>query len=478
MRLTGEIGTASDPDSLAGMLEAEKQKVSRLENQARILNDTITGLRSQLADARTDVADAERETEQTEREADQRVAEAEQQAEQQANVIVRVPLLIDVLDELSGGVATGAGVEHLPGESRTFKRPLNLPAKGSAPSVPGSWHSASYSGPRGNVGTDTVYLYSNIQAPGSRAFWKVHGQSVADADIKGPPNSEKVTVSGFGMPMRTLLTEADGTTQKDSTGKVTRNGTYNGYSGTFTCDNGCNIKTDDATEVLAFTGTWTFTTSLTTKRSSRQTEEDTEFLYFGIWAFEPTNPSDTMNEHEFKWAAGGDKTGITNTTFNALTGTAEFAGGAIGKYALAKVGGRAARIGTFTATATFNATFAANNSKISGRITDFKEGGSSLGSDWHVFLGSTASAAADFTEMGATGMTHGAIDGDNATGTWGATLHGSDNKELADREKYAASEYPIADVTGVAGRFEAVAGSSAAIAGAFGAACETGTCTK
>ena len=165
MRLTGEIGTASDSDSLKGMLEAEKLEVIRLKSQVTTLNERITGLQSQLADARTDLTDAEREAEQAKREADQRVAEAEQQAEQQANVIVRAPLLIGVLDDLDDGVATGAGVEHMPGKSRTFKRPLNLPAKGSAPRVPGSWHSASYSGPRGSVGTDTVYLYSNIQAP-------------------------------------------------------------------------------------------------------------------------------------------------------------------------------------------------------------------------------------------------------------------------------------------------------------------------
>ena len=43
MRLTGEIGTASDPDSLAGMLEAKKLEVIRLESQETTLNDTITG---------------------------------------------------------------------------------------------------------------------------------------------------------------------------------------------------------------------------------------------------------------------------------------------------------------------------------------------------------------------------------------------------------------------------------------------------
>ena len=180
------------------------------------------------------------------------------------------------------------------------------------------------------------------------------------------------------------------------------------------------------------------------------------------------------------WAGGGAD-GISETNFDALTGTAEFTGGAIGKYALAKVGGRAAKIGTFTAKANFGATFG-NGPSISGRITDFKEGGSSLGADWNVFLGASASTAATLTETGVATVqdgAHGAIDGDTATGAWAATLHGSDNDTSINREKYPTSEYPVADVAGVAGWFNAQAGMNAAIAGAFGAACTTGTmCAK
>ena len=91
---------------------------------------------------------------------------------------VRAPLLIGKLTDLAGGsVGTPgddktalASVTHMPGGRRTFIRPFNLPSKGSAPGVPGGWGSASFSGPRGTVGTDTVYLYTNIGSPGSKAF--------------------------------------------------------------------------------------------------------------------------------------------------------------------------------------------------------------------------------------------------------------------------------------------------------------------
>ena len=60
--------------------------------------------------------------------------------------------------------------------------PVGSYTRGSAaPSVPGSWSSrASFtrqSGTATTLANDTVYLYSNIQAPGTRAFWKVHGVS-------------------------------------------------------------------------------------------------------------------------------------------------------------------------------------------------------------------------------------------------------------------------------------------------------------
>ena len=186
-------------------------------------------------------------------------------------------------------------------------------------------------------------------------------------------------------PARSLYRDSNGDPEGRDTGS--RSGTYDGYSGTFKCaETGtCNIAAD-ADGALTFAGTWTFTASLTAKRHSSQAQEDSEFLYFGIWAHELTNAAGTP---DFKWAAGGDATDITaDPHFAALTGSATFTGGAIGKYALAKVAGREAKIGTFTATANFSATFGTSPT-ISGRITDFKEGGSSLGADWHVFLGSS-----------------------------------------------------------------------------------------
>ena len=204
------------------------------------------------------------------------------------------------------------------------------------------------------MGTDTVYLYTNIQAPSSKAFWKVHGESVASS----ADNFETLAKpSGFGTTAKKLFPdENNAAVTKDN---ASRGGTYDGYSGTFKCATGCNIEAAGG-GALTFTGDWTFTASLTAKRSSKHAKQDTEYLYFGIWAFEPTNPADTTHPHEFKWAAGGDAEAIPAEDFTALTGEATFSGGAIGKYALTKAtgrGARAAKTGTFTATAKFTAVF-------------------------------------------------------------------------------------------------------------------------
>ena len=270
---------------------------------------------------------------------------------------------------------------------------------------------------------------------------------------------------------------------------MSRGGTYNGYSGTFSCVTGCNMMSNDEGAVTFDEGDWTFKASATAGGTSMQ---DTEYLYFGIWAFDPKTPS---GNHEFKWIAGGGGTRtvddgtvtITNinaTNFDALTGTATFNGGAVGKYVLRNQVGQKDSIGTFTAKATFTANFGANT--LDGRITDFREGGSSL-AGWSVYLGMTSSAAAVLSDEGATGEAHASIGGVSATGNWAASLHGSNNPGYTDFgdgvnqiECPVSAGCPSADLAGVAGWFDAfsegaanspdTANSDAAIAGAFAAA--------
>ena len=184
--------------------EAERKAAEAAKKAEEEKKAAVEEAKKEAEAARQEEEEKRKAAEERERQAREEAERRIEEAEQQANTAVRAPLLIAELSALAAAdVATGAGVGHMPGESRTFTRPLNLPATGSAPRVPGSWSSASYSGPRGNVGTDTVYLYTNIQAPSSKAFWKVHGESVTGitgTDAMAKPSSfgtGQVPVSGF-----------------------------------------------------------------------------------------------------------------------------------------------------------------------------------------------------------------------------------------------------------------------------------------
>ena len=478
-----DLQTANDE-----LARVKKERDDAVRDLARA-EGTLEGLRSQLTEAQQDAVDAEQRTLQAEAEANRRIEEAEQQAD----VSERVGPLITALGKLAdrNTTAPGASVEHKPGGNRTFKRPLSLPRSGTAPSVPGRWSSVSFIGRRGTTGTDTVYLYTNIEAPSSREFWKKYGESVLEITEGSPTGVPKVTVSGFGTQEKELYPDSNGTERTSGENKERSiGGTYDGYSGTFSCPSECDIKANaqgNLTFSAASDESWTFTSTAKTRNVK---EEDTEHLYFGIWAYEPTEPtsetSDMSRNYDIQWIAGGDASGdaigISDTEFRGLEGEAEFNGGAIGKYALKKVGRRAAKIGTFTATATFTADFDATPT-LSGRITDFKEGGSSLGEDWEIFLGADASTAATLSNVGVGTTTSGAsgeIASESVMGAWAATLHGSDNydeftpgQRNRDKNPYPKTKYPTADLAGVAGWFEA-SGTNAAIAGAFGAACERG----
>ena len=213
-----------------------------------------------------------------------------------------------------------------------------------------------------------------------------------------------------------------------------------------------------------------------------QRPQDETYLYFGIWAREPKDKDGTP---DFKWIAGGGQTN-PQPDFDMLTGTARFVGGAVGRYAIDKTAtGGSADVGTFTATATFDAAFdvddTANNHKLSGSITGFRkmEDGSALAGT--LYLGgaggnppATLASGGVATVAGASGE----IDGVKVTGSWEAKLYGVDNQAKPEGVTCPPNGC-AADVAGITGWFSADEnagasnsgnGSVVAISGAFGAA--------
>ena len=485
-RLTTQIGSATEATSLQGMLTAANAEVTRLTSDLATANTRITtltgqltvaqseteSLRRQLADARTDVTEAEQRATQAETDAQSQIAEAERRG----NITLRAPEWVEALD-LSDAAAqreTGVIVEHMRGMTRKVA-PTGNYSRGSAPPSVSGFSGAGFTRQRGTVGTETLRLYTNLGSPGSRQWWKVYGA----ADIANvTTDAGKARPSSFGISRSLFqVVQADMTVVPENRDDVTRSGMYDGVSGTFSCDTGCNMAAD-ADGMVTYTGTWTFKPGSLTSGISQ--DQDTEFLYFGDWAFEPTNPVDAdPNAHAYKWIAGGDAGAITQ--FDPLEGTATFNGGAVGRYVLRNQVGQGDRVGSFSASASFTANFDTN--MIDGRLEDFREGGTSL-SGWSVYLGGSASGPVTLAATGVTGgVATASIGGVAATGAWAASLHGTDNPGYNGFDNPGAGTTtcpvstgcPAADLSGIAGWFDAgsattFANSDAAIAGTFAAA--------
>ena len=463
----GSSGVTQDEyDALQAELDAAEQDLMEEQaarQQAEADEQAAEAARRQ-AEADEQAAEAARQQAEAEAAAAAAAAEAAEEAKQKAeaaDVNARAGVFIGELDD---GTRRSASVTWERGKSKMVDPSGGVFTKGSAaPSIPGfSGNSFTRS-----VGTatspveQTAYIYTNIQSPGTKAFWKKHGLSVES----GSWTATLAKPASFGNN-RSLYQDSGGSPANEDEGS--RGGTYDGASGTFTCaeTGNCNIAAD-ADGALTYTGVWTFRPSSPT--SGVTLNQDEEFLYFGIWQSIPGIASGTYG---FEVIHGGNPTNYTAAA-DVLTGRATFRGGAIGKYVTRNQVGQNARIGTFTADAEFSANF--DTPDLAGTIKNFREGDSTL-SGWLVTLGATGNAAnpAGISSGAVSGDVAASIGGVSATGVWAATLYASDNQTLADRTTYPLTQYPEADLAGVAGHFEAssaadAANSDVAIAGAFAA---------
>ena len=478
----GSDNLRDERDALQAELDEVRQEAEELQDEVDDLEEEVAGLEEELDDRPTDadVTAAQQEAELAAQEAELAAQEAREEAERrieeverQGNLRQRIPGLLTALGAATLTEESGVTVEHMRGESREFGPDAFYTRGSAAPSISG-WSSASFTRETSDD-IDTLYLYTNIQPPNTRPFWKVHGTDpvTMDADL------QEVAAGSSASPDA----DTDDGTEGHQYSELTISGRLGGTSGTFTCS-GCTGVVGDETNGIdshvTFTGgkpefvavgSWTFTPTQVT--AAHQRDQDETYLYYGIWARHPKDASGTPG---FRWIAGGGdegpgRTTATLTDYASLTGRATFGGGAIGQYAIDKtsVGGQV-KTGTFTAKATLRANF--DDNELSGQITDFREGDSSL-TGWNLYLqGADSDTPATLGAAGTTGTptTSGTIDGVNAMGAWAARLYGVDNAAAP-----AGTQCPngcAADVAGVAGWFNARDADPArfvAIGGAFGA---------
>ena len=465
--------------------EEAEEDLADAEQRADDAEEDLADAEQRADDAEQEVVDAEEaqeEAEESQRQSQQQNQDLQQQLTeaQQAELRARASSFNTALGaaDAAPGMET-ATVTWPRGGSLTFRPDGVTFAPGSvAPSVPGGWRSASFTGQTGTADAlinDTVYLYTNIQTAGTREFWNVHGLSVT------MDNTDHGALASLARG--SSATPTRDTTDNTQYTELTVTGSLSGAGGAFTCATctgtvadgyDTHVTFDQGVPAFSAPGSWTFTPS--NIANGYRVDEDDAYLYFGIWSSIPDNIT-PATAYDFDYIAGGGGQ-PTAARFNALTGPVTFRGGAVGKYVTqGQVGGQNAKIGTFTATATLNADFDANGGSgtLSGSITDFREGGSPL-AGWRVTLGRSGNvgAAADISDGVVTGGANSAvanIGGLSVGGSWAATFYGTDNDDLGNATMYPATSYPSVDLAGMAGWFKAIGANAndASLAGAFAA---------
>ena len=478
-----EAADAAEQARAALTVAQDKQKEAEDERDAAIADEATARQQLQVAQqARTDEVqrrqEAERQAEQEQEQLQRQLTEAEQEA-----LNARASAYLAAITE--GGTArTDVTVTYMRGDTLRINPDGNFETGSGAPAISG-FTARTYTREVGVTADQTLYHYTNIQAPGTRAFWKDYGLGVDGAH--DDTTSNPTTPTGTARVVRVVGQTLD--YAEDDTYNIAVSGTYDGVSGTYTCtacaiaDGGDGVEGITAADFDAdvfvmlgdegrsfATGTWDFKPGSITS-GVRQTE-DPEYLYFGIWVEEPDLASAT-HEYEYFWGGSAPFTDVTNAS---LPGTAKFSGGAVGKYVTRDQVGDNAKIGTFTAAANFTATFGSSPT-LEGRITDFRDGSQTL-TGWNVYLGGADDEPTEFAGGTVSNLNGGAkasIGGVNATGNWSAVLRGTPNpgrgQLTADPDaatKYPLARYPVADLAGVVGNFHATS-TNAALAGAFAA---------
>ena len=425
-------------------LSTARSALSTAETQVTTLTTRLETATGQVSSLTTQLGQAETDLQTQAAEAERQLTEA-QRIELTARADSYYTVLAGTITPR--GMAAGVEVSWDRGESLTVAPGSGAFVRGpGAPSVSGfSGH--SFALPVGFVADETAYIYTNIRAPGSRAYWKNNGLQSATADS---------LPSGTG--------SYNMTANETTTGGRLEAG---GVTGTFTCTGAltdCVVERDSMTNALSFEtpSDWMFFST-----AAVQEDEAEDYLYFGFWKSFPEAFNGTYG---FQSIIGGSDT-LTDLT--DLSGVARYSGGAVGEYVVRNQQGESDRFGTFAADANLTANF--NTTTLGGTISNFRGGGESF-TDWTVSLGGgtadapTASAAfAGGTVGTGDGIADAQFGNARGTGAWTATLYGRRNTRTdMSEEDYPFSRYPVADVAGVVGTFGAASGDIA-VAGTFGA---------
>lgn len=437
-----ELASAADAIEAAGKAVSDADALAASERRAHA--STISLLEENLASARTRIASA--------RELRQREMATEAT---RLTAAFTGPRISDI-DAMVGHDAPPVMSGTVPGTPATVVSGLETAASGTASTANG-WKRGLYAVPdEAGALVDTVVLYSNIEAPGTRPFSGEGGKYTtgngldAEGNLPIDANTDATLIVSASFPTEPGIRTHDA----DPTGNAQVTGSFDGASGTYVCtpatgsDCRSSIKHGGGIELTGGDGGWTFVPA----QGATVPTPDGEYQYFGWWS------RDTDGSYAvglFHRGTGGAADEFADLP--ALQGTATYSGPAAGLFAIVPQPGDASA-GDFTATVTLEADFGDGTDlgTVEGSVDDFMVNGQAK--DWSVELQAARIGTQGAITPGntATALTYWTIGDTKAqtTATWSGQFHDTDD----DRAPVVAT-----------GRFEAVHGNVGRMIGAFGA---------
>ena len=347
----------------------------------------------------------------------------------------------------------------VPGTPAAEVTGLATAARGAA-AVSGDWTGRTFRAADNVSGAiDTVVLYSDIAAPGSRPF-SGEGGKYDDTDGLARDGSLPISNDTDAVPIASpAFPTAAGIVPHEAgeDGTVRLAGSYDGAEGTYVCtpagDSPCTSSVRHGGGIdLAGGGGWRFVPA----PGATVAVPDVEYRYFGWWS---RDTGGALAVGAFHAGVGGAQDEFAG--FAALQGPARYRGPAAGRFALTPQLGAAAA-GDFTATVELRADFGDGTAPgtVGGTLDGFRVGGETV--PWSVSLGTAGigadgSIAADGADAAGTVWsiegTAGAVPIDTPP-TWQGQLH-----DVNERQVPSAAT----------GSFEAAYGGIGRMIGAFGA---------
>ena len=326
--------------------------------------------------------------------------------------------------------------------------PVAVLKAGASAGALGSWDGMNYAlstGTGDTKVTNEARVYTN-KGPGESQPFADAGYTIIAADAAANASSV-LLVSGGTAESGIDLTDVMATAFEH---QGTRNhpipsnnlalkvrGTFDGAPGEFSCTGTCTSTNNGSGAPSALGGTWHFKPDT----GAMVNQPDPEYLYYGWWVSKdkddmPTAASafagvveGTANDLDRAW------TGAWNPATPQITGSATYAGNAVGKFAMNNPLDSTGNGGHFTADAMLEAKFSGDDAGVTGNIDNFRLNDGTDDPGWSVELGlatlgsdgAFASRVDDIatTDVNEATMPVWSINGNKAAaaGTWSGTMY-------------------------------------------------------